>query len=151
MIEPARMKGWRFLLLNGAAGAANIVMLSNVPGYTVLAPYAAASLQSVSPSYGTWATTDHMIGIALGLPLSRWFSGRFGDYRTLAAALVIYAIFSVMCAASETIGFFATMRFFLGLAGGVALPLAQSVTLAQYRDEQRTLGVGFLCRRRNRP
>ncbi|MBM3624281.1 MAG: MFS transporter, partial [Alphaproteobacteria bacterium] len=131
------------LLLNGAAGAANVVMLSNVPGYTVLAPYAAASLQSVSPSYGTWATTDHMIGIALGLPLSRWFAGRFGDYRTLAAALVIYAIFSLLCAASETIGFFATMRFLLGLAGGVALPLAQSVTLAQYKDDQRTLGVGF--------
>ena len=143
MTEPARMTGWRFLLLNGAAGAANVVMLSNVPGYTVLAPYAAASLQSASPSYGTWATTDHMIGIALGLPLSRWFSGRFGGYPTLACALVAYAIFSLMCAASETIGFFATMRFFLGLAGGVALPLAQSVTLAQYKDDQRTLGVGF--------
>ena len=48
-----------------------------------------------------------------------------------------------MCAASETIWFFAPMRFLLGLAGGVALPLAQSVTLAQYPDHQRTLGVGF--------
>ena len=38
MDRPARMIGWRFLLLNGAAGAANVVMLSNVPGYTVLAP-----------------------------------------------------------------------------------------------------------------
>jgi MFS family permease len=35
------------------------------------------------------------------------------------------------------------MRFLLGLAGGVALPLAQSVTLAQYPDDRRTLGVGF--------
>ncbi|MGD9658237.1 MAG: MFS transporter [Methylocystis sp.] len=143
MNAPARIKGWRFLLLNGAAGAANVVMLSNVPGYTVLAPYAAGSLQGVTPSYGTWATTDHMIGIALGLPLSRWFSGRFGDYRALIGALVIYTIFSLMCAASETIYFFAFMRFLLGLAGGVALPLAQSVTLAQYPDDRRTLGVGF--------
>jgi DHA2 family multidrug resistance protein len=143
MNEQTRMKGWRFLLLNGAAGAANVVMLSNVPGYTVLAPYAAGSLQGVTPSYGTWATTDHMIGIALGLPLSRWFSARFGDYRVLIGALVIYAFFSLMCAASETIYFFAFMRFLLGLAGGVALPLAQSVTLAQYKDDQRTLGVGF--------
>ncbi len=143
MKKPARIRGWRFLLLNGAAGAANVVMLSNVPGYTVLAPYAASSFQGVTPSYGTWATTDHMIGIALGLPLSRWFSGRFGDYRVLAGALVAYAIFSLMCAASETIWFFVSMRFLLGLAGGVALPLAQSVTLAQYPDDQRTLGVGF--------
>ncbi len=66
------MKSWRFLLLNVATGAANVIMLSNVPGYTVLAPYAAGSLEGVTPSYGTWATTDHMVGIALGLPLSRW-------------------------------------------------------------------------------
>ena len=143
MKKPARIRGWRFLLLNSATGAANVVMLANVPGYTVLAPYAAGSLEGVTPSYGTWATTDHMVGIALGLPLSRWFSGRFGDYRVLAGALVAYAIFSLMCAASETIWFFAPMRFLLGLAGGVALPLAQSVTLAQYPDDQRTLGVGF--------
>ncbi|TLG77665.1 DHA2 family efflux MFS transporter permease subunit [Methylocystis sp. B8] len=143
MKRPLRIGGWRFLLLNGATGAANVVMLANVPGYTVLAPYAAGSLQGVTPSYGTWATTDHMIGIALGLPLSRWFSGRFGDYRVLISALVGYALFSLMCAASETIWFFAPMRFLLGLAGGVALPLAQSVTLAQYPDDQRTVGVGF--------
>ncbi len=141
--EQARMKGWRFLLLNVAAGAANVVMLSNVPGYTVLAPYAAGSLEGVTPSYGTWATTDHMVGIALGLPLSRWLSGRLGDYRVLIGALVAYAAVSLMCAASETIWFFAPMRFLLGLIGGVALPLAQSVTLGQYRDDQRTLGVGF--------
>ncbi|WP_245257227.1 hypothetical protein [Methylocystis rosea] len=120
MKRPARIRGWRFLLLNGATGAANVVMLANVPGYTVLAPYAAGSLQGVTPSYRTWATTDHMIGIALGLPLSRWFSGRFGDYRVLISALVAYAVFSLMCAASETIWFFAPMRFLLGLIGGVA-------------------------------
>ena len=51
MNETERMKGWRFLLLNVAAGAANVVMLSNVPGYTVLAPYAAGSLEGVTPSY----------------------------------------------------------------------------------------------------
>jgi DHA2 family multidrug resistance protein len=137
------MKGWRFLLLNVAAGAANVVMLSNVPGYTVLAPYAAGSLEGVTPSYGTWATTDHMVGIALSLPLSRWLSGRLGAYRVLIGALVTYAAVSLMCAASETIWFFAPMRFLLGLIGGIALPLAQSVTLAQYPDDQRTLGVGF--------
>ncbi|MEF3365829.1 DHA2 family efflux MFS transporter permease subunit [Methylocystis sp. 9N] len=143
MTQAARIEGWRFLLLNAAAGAANVVMLSNVPGYTVLAPYAAGSLQGVTPSYGTWATTDHMIGIALGLPLSRWLATRFGDYRVLIGALCAYALASVLCAASETIGFFAAARFLLGLMGGIALPLAQSVTLAQYAPERRTLGVGF--------
>jgi hypothetical protein len=42
-----RLRGWRFILLNFAAGLANVVVLSNVPGYTILAPYAAANLQGV--------------------------------------------------------------------------------------------------------
>ena len=64
-----RLTGWRFLLFNAALAAANVVVLSNVPGYTVLVPYAAGSLQGVTPSFGTWGTTDHMMGIVLGLPL----------------------------------------------------------------------------------
>lgn len=137
-----RLSGWRFLLLNLATGVANVVLLSNVPGYTVLAPYAAADLQGVTPSFGTWATTDHMIGIALGLPFARWLSGRFGDYRVLIGAFLVYAVASLLCASSETIWFFVPARIALGVAGGVALPLGQSVTLGQYPENKRTFGVG---------
>jgi hypothetical protein len=75
------LRGWRFILLNGATGLANVVVLSNVPGYTILAPYAAGNFQGVTPNFGTWATTDHMIGLALGFPIARWLAARFGDYR----------------------------------------------------------------------
>ena len=63
---PIRLRGWRFILLNGVTGLANVVVLSNVPGYTILAPYAAGNFQGVTPSFGTWATSDHMVGLALG-------------------------------------------------------------------------------------
>lgn len=139
----ARIDGWRFLLLNIVMGVTNVVMLSNVPGYTVLAPYAASNLGGVTPSYGTWATTIHMIGIALGLPFARFFAGRFGDWRVFIAACVLYAAAAILCAGSETIWFFVPARFLLGLAGGVALPLAQGLTLAQYPNDQRTFGVGY--------
>lgn len=142
MAEP-RIEGWRFLLLNAAMGAVNIVMLSNVPGYTVLAPYAASSMGGVTPSYGTWATTYHMVGIALGLPFARWFAGRFGDWRVFIAACILYAAMSILCANAPTIWFFAPARFVQGLAGGVALPLAQGLALSQYPDDRRTFGVGL--------
>jgi hypothetical protein len=32
---PGRLRGWRFVLLNVATGLANVVVLSNVPGYTI--------------------------------------------------------------------------------------------------------------------
>src|ERR1700757_4927040 len=133
---PGRLRGWRFLLLNVGVGLSNVVVLSNIPGYTILAPYAAANLQGVTPSFGTWATTDHMIGLALGFPIARWLAARFGDYR-------VYAIFSYVCASSGTLYAFVPMRVLLGLAGGVILPVGQAILLGEYPPEKRTLGVGI--------
>lgn len=138
-----RLTGWRFLLFTAALAVGNVVALSNVPGYTVLAPYAAGSLQGVNPSFGTWATTDHMMGIVLGLPLARWLSGRYGDARVYASAFVAYALFSLACAMSETIWFFVPMRFLLGLAGGVLLPLGQALALNEIPESRRVYGVAW--------
>jgi DHA2 family multidrug resistance protein len=137
------LNGWRLALLSAVLGVATVVILSNVPGYTVLVPYAAGSLQGVNPSFGSWGTTDHMIGIALGLPISRWIAARFGDYRTLTAAYILYAIVSLICTMSQTIAFFLPMRILLGLTGGVILPIAQSIVLNEYPEHLRTVGVGL--------
>jgi DHA2 family multidrug resistance protein len=137
------LSGWRFLLLNIVLGLGNVVVLSNVPGYTIVAPYAAGNLQGVTPSFGTWATTDHMIGLALGFPLARWIAARFGAHRALVVAYGLYAIFSFVCAMSETIYFFVAARILLGLAGGVVLPIGQSVLLNEYPEKLRTFGVGL--------
>jgi DHA2 family multidrug resistance protein len=138
-----RLTGWRFLLFNAALAGGNVIALSNVPGYTVLAPYAAGSLQGVTPSFGAWATTDHMMGIVLGLPFARWLSGRYGDYRVYVAAFVAYAIFSLACAWSETIWLFVPARFFLGLAGGVLLPIGQGLVLNEIPEKYRAYGVAW--------
>lgn len=141
--NPRGLSGWRFVLLNVVVGVANVVALSNVPGYTILAPYAAGNFQGVTPSFGTWATTDHMIGLCLGFPIARWLAARYGDYRVYVTALITYAIFSYLCATSYTIWSFVPMRIFLGLAGGIILPVGQAVLLGEYPPEKRTLGVGI--------
>ncbi|KAF2992484.1 MFS transporter [Methylocystis sp. MJC1] len=138
-----RLTGWRFVLFNAALAGGNIIVLSNIPGYTVLAPYAAGNLQGVTLSFGVWATTDHMMGIVLGLPLARWLSGRYGDNRVYAAAFVAYAIFSFACALAETIWFFVPARFLLGLAGGVILPLGQGLVLKEIPEKYRPYGVAW--------
>ena len=141
-IDARPLRGWRFILLNGVTGLANVVALSNVSGYTILVPYVAADLEGVNPSFGTWGTTDYMIGLTLGFPIARWFAARFGDYRVYAAALILFAIMSFFCATSDTIWSFAPARISLGLAGGIILPIGQSLLLGEYPQKKRTLGVG---------
>ncbi|ATQ70803.1 MFS transporter (plasmid) [Methylosinus trichosporium OB3b] len=141
--DAAPLRGWRFLLLNIVLGLGNVVVLSNVPGYAVVVPSAAGDLQGVTPSFGVWAATDHMMGLALGFALARWLAARFGDYRVLTAAYVFYAAISFACGGSETIPSFVASRILLGLAGGVILPVGQSVLLGEYPESLRTFGVGL--------
>jgi MFS transporter, DHA2 family, multidrug resistance protein len=137
------LTGWRFALFTAALALGNIVILSNIPGYTIVVPYVSGNLGGVTPSFGSWATTDHMVGLALGLPFARWFSARFGDYRAYSFACVLYALASLVCASSDDLWLFLPARIALGFIGGVLLPIGQSLALNEVPERFRTLMVGF--------
>jgi len=139
----APLRGWRLWLFTANLALGTIVVLSNVPGYTTVGPYAAGSLGGVTPSFSSWATTDHMVGIALGLPFARWFAGRFGDYRVYVVAFLLYACVAWVCATSQTLWQLLPARIALGFIGGVTLPLAQSLALKEFPEHARTWVVGL--------
>lgn len=138
-----RLRGWRFLLFNATLGLGHIVVLSNVGGYTITVPHAAGSLGGVYPSFAAWATTDFLIGLALGFPIARWLTARFGDYRIFIAAFVLYAVASFFCAVSETLWLFLPARIILGFVGGVSLPVGQALLLNEYAEKQRLIGLSI--------
>ncbi len=143
IVDNRPLRGWRLWLLTAALALGTIVVLSNVPGYTITVPYVSGSLGGVAPSFGGWATTNHMVGLALGLPFARWFAGRYGDYRVYVVAMLLYALFAWICATSETLWQFLPGRIALGFVGGVTLPLAQSLALREFPEHSRTLAVGL--------
>jgi len=136
------LHGWRFILFNLMLGLGHMVVLFNAGSYIALMPHVAGDLGGVLPSLGTWAQTDFMIGLALGFPIARWLAGRFGDYRLFVTAFAVYAVASWLCAISETILLFLPSRILLGFAGGMTLPLGQSLLLREYPDRLKSLGLG---------
>jgi DHA2 family multidrug resistance protein len=145
MMYLARLRGWRFILFNAVLGLGHIVVLSNVGGYAVLVPYAAGSLRGVLPSFALWANTHFMVGLALGFPIARWLSGRFGDYRLFIAAFAIYALASFLCAVSESLWLFLPARIVLGFAGGMSLPIGQALLVNEYPERIRSVGGDFIA------
>jgi Major Facilitator Superfamily len=87
-----------------------------------------------------------MIALALAFPINRWLSGRFGDYRVFVAAFVVYALASYLCAISQTLWLFLPSRIFLGLAGGITLPIGQALMLQEYPPRLRSVGLGTVHR-----
>ncbi|MBX3238135.1 MAG: MFS transporter [Nitrospiraceae bacterium] len=138
-----RLRGWRFVLFNAALGLSHIVVLFNAGSYIALLPHVAGDLGGVLPSFLTWAQTDFMIGLALGFPLARYLSGRIGDYRLLISAFVVYSGASYLCGASETLTQFVPARVIQGIAGGITLPLAQSMLLNEYPKRLKAVALSI--------
>ena len=138
--EQSRLRGWQFALFNAVIGLAHMLVLFNAGSYVALLPHAAGDLGGVLPSFGTWAQTDFMIALALAFPLGRWLSGRYGESRVFAGAFLVYAAASGLCAIDHTISAFVPARIVLGLAGGLTLPLGQTLLLEEYPDRLKSLG-----------
>jgi len=137
------LRGWRLWLFTATLALGTMLVLANVPGYTITVPYVAGSLGGVTPSFGAWGTTDHMVGLALGLPFARWFASRFGDHRVYVAAFLLYAVAAWVCATSDSMWTFLPGRIALGFIGGVTLPLAQSLALREFPERSRSWAVGL--------
>jgi DHA2 family multidrug resistance protein len=138
-----RLHGWRFVLFNAVLAFGHMAVLFNAGSYIALMPHVAGDLGGVKPSFGTWAQTDFMIALALGFPLSRRLSGKYGTCAVWVAAFVAYALASYLCAISETLWLFLPARILLGIVGGLTLPVGQSLLLEEYPDHLKLLGLGM--------
>lgn len=136
-----RLHGWRFVLFNAVLGLAHIVVLFNAGSYIALLPHVSGDLGGVLPSFLTWAQTDFMVGLALGFPLARYLSGRIGDYRLLIAAFLVYSVASYLCGDSKTLAQFVPARIIQGIAGGITIPLVQSMLLNEYPKRLKALAL----------
>ena len=141
--QQTRLRGWQFALFNAVMGLAHMVVLFNAGSYVALLPHAAGDLGGVLPSFGTWAQTDFMIALALAFPIARWLSTRYGESRVFIAAFFAYAAASSFCAIDNTISAFVPARIVLGLAGGLTLPLGQTLLLKEYPDRLKSMGLAI--------
>jgi DHA2 family multidrug resistance protein len=141
--HPTRLTGWQFVLFNLILGMAHMVVLFNAGSYVALLPHAAGNLGGVLPSFGTWAQTDFLIALALAFPIARWLACRFGESPVFIGAFVVYAGASLLCVLGDTIMTFLPARILLGLAGGLTLPLGQSLLLKEYPDRLKSMGLAI--------
>lgn len=142
LIYAKRLKGWRFILFNLCLGLSHALVLLNAGAYIAMLPRVAGGL-GIPLSFATWTQTDYMIGLAMSFPIGGWLSRRIGEYCPFVAAFVVFAIASFVCAYSTSYYGYLAGRIVLGFAGGLTLPLGQSLTLKEYPDKRKSLGIGI--------
>lgn len=101
-------------------------MLSSTMLNTAL-PSIAASLHT-SSSIAQWIATGYFLSLAAGVPLSAWLSRKLGPTKLWLISLVLFMVFSILCAESRGIYMLIICRVLQGLSGGLLVPAGQTIT-----------------------
>ena len=92
----------------------------------VAIPYIAGGL-AAGVDEGTYVITSFAVGNAVFVPMTGYFSERFGMIRTLGFSLFLFTLFSLFCGAAPTLLSLVVFRFLQGAAAGPLIPLSQGL------------------------
>jgi DHA2 family multidrug resistance protein len=108
----------------------------------VALPNIAGSL-AATPSQGSWIITVYGVCLAVVLPLSGWITRRFGEINTFAAAIALFTLTSWLCGLSSSFNQLVLFRALQGFAGGLLLPLSQSILMRLYPPEKQGMALAI--------
>ncbi len=138
----AAVTGRRRLLATIALASANFMVMLDMSIANVSIPHISGNL-GISPSQGTWVITSYAVAEAISLPLTGWLAQRFGTLRTFIFCVLGFALFSILCGLSVTLGMLVVSRIGQGICGGPMIPLTQTLMLRLYPPEKRGHAMGI--------
>src|SRR5690606_28107908 len=89
-----------------------------------------AAYLGVAPVALTLALTAYVLALAVFIPVSGWVAARFGARRVFMAAIGVYLVGSLGCAASRGLGQLVAGRFVQGVGGAMIVPVGRLVHLS---------------------
>ncbi|GAB3134127.1 MDR family MFS transporter [Microbispora hainanensis] len=76
-----------------------------------------------------WVTTGFLLAMAVAIPVTGWAERRWGGKRVWMAALVLFVLASVLCAAAWNGASLIGFRVLQGLGAGLIFPLMQTLAV----------------------
>jgi len=139
--SPARaLTGGALITAALLIGLGNFLVVLDTTIANVSVPTIAGSL-GVSSTQGTWVITSYAVAEAITVPLTGWLAKRFGAQRVFLSCYIGFALVSVLCGLSSSLGMLLASRVLLGLVGGPIMPLSQMLLLRVFPKEKATLGT----------
>lgn len=142
MAEASGVPG-RWFILVGLITAAILEILDSTI-VNVALPQMAGNLGATREEVA-WVSTSYILANVIVLPMTAFFTERFGRKRYLSASIVVFVAASVLCGVSTNLPMLVVFRLIQG-AGGAALLSTAQATLRQVfpREEQGIVQAIFL-------
>ncbi len=100
------------------------------------------SLPAIAQALGTnplalkLAVTSYLLSLAIGIPASGWTADRFGTRNVFRAAIGVFVLGSIGCAASHSLQEFVFARIVQGMGGAMMTPVGRLIMVRSI-DKQR--------------
>jgi DHA2 family multidrug resistance protein len=135
----------RWVLLVGFALAALLEVL-DVTIINPVLPTMAGNLGCTTEEIG-WVSTAYLLANVVFLPMTAWFSRRFGLGRYVSVSILVFIAASALCGASHSLGEIIVWRIFQGAAGAPLISMTQAGIAAVFPKKEQNIaqGVWALC------
>lgn len=90
------------------------------------------------------AITAYLLSAAVFLPISAWVADRFGTRNVFRAAIVGFAVSSLLCGISQNLAELVAGRMLQGLAGAMMLPVGRLVLLRSVPKSELVRAMSYL-------
>lgn len=137
-----KLVGGQFAVAVIFIALANFLAVMNMTIANVALPTIAGNL-GISTSQGNWVITFYAVAEAITVPLTGWFSARFGAIRVFCTAFVCFGIASGLCGLSGTFSALVIARLLQGFSGGLLMPLSQTLLLRIFPDDKSALATAL--------
>lgn len=98
---------------------------------SVAIPSIAANF-GINPVGMKLALTCYLLSLAVFIPISGWIADRFGEKNVFIAAVTIFTVSSILCAASPNLHFLIGARTIQGFGGALMMPVGRLIMLRSY-------------------
>src|SRR6188474_1259023 len=141
-VQQAHVAGRWFILLGLITAAIMEVLDTTI--VNVALPQMAGNLGATREEVA-WVSTSYILANVIVLPMTAFFTERFGRKRYLTFSIILFIIASVLCGMATSLGGLVFWRLVQG-AGGAALLSTAQATLRQIfpREEQGIVQSVFL-------
>src|SRR5690349_291490 len=141
--ETERIGAERWLILLGLITAAIMEVLDTTI-VNVALPQMAGNLGATQQEI-SWVSTGYILSNVVVLPMTAFFTERFGRRRYLTASIILFAVASFLCGTSHSLVELVIWRIVQG-AGGAALLSTAQATIRQIfpREQQGLVQAVFL-------
>jgi DHA2 family multidrug resistance protein len=134
--------GASLALLTLAVGLVTFMQVLDTTIANVAVPTIAGNL-GASNTQGTWIITSFAVANAISVPLTGCLAKRIGEVTLFLWAIALFVLMSWLCGLSPNMESLILFRVLQGFVAGPMIPLSQSILLANYPPEKKTLALAL--------